>query len=173
MENGNLANVLPALFAMHTITLVGDHSIMVSTDTTERDRLDDERQVQHDRLNYADFETRQASLTKHSMMRVNLQAWDYQLGNNINGWCIGCTLKSNVYGGRWSQCSHLTLERAIIMGCEWAKRKNVTFSFSLNDLPTDIRNELVQHLETREWAGQDLGFPENDPWSVYADGTGT
>jgi len=148
-KTGDLSALLAALRAAAKLT-IADGKVTVSTDTAEIDALRAEMNARRDAVVFGGPRERDEILCAFQRDEYRLGAWHYTLGQNIYGWCVGESLRSNMGGGRWAQTPHgYTLAQAIEWGCEQAQRRNVKFSFSLSKLPKDTRVEVEALIASR------------------------
>lgn len=144
LKTGNVALILAALATMKHVVLSADSTVTVSTDTSEIDALHAEMLKERDK--HLDFRSRDRVLHAFQAQEYSKGAWHYQLSSNIYGWCVGESLRSNMGGGRWAVTARgATLEECIVFGCTEAARKNVRFSFSLKQIPSD-HNDLAEAI---------------------------
>lgn len=140
LKLGNERDLLTALEGI-TAVLDAEGRITCSTDTSEVDAGRAEMNAQ--RARQIDSQERDRILVRFQHLEYSMGAWHYTLGSNIYGWAVGSSLRSNIGGGRWAITPRgYTLAEAIVWGCREAKKKNVTFTFFLTQMPLEIREAV-------------------------------
>jgi len=149
LKTGDIQLILNALhFAVATPTgWKGDTILTWSCDTAEVDALNEECVREMNGVYYG--RERDRVLCKFQMREYGMGAKSYMLNSNIYGYAVGDSLSSNMGGGRWA-CTPRGLDfaQAVDFGVRQAlTQKNVTFSFCLSWVPSDVVPFLPKHLQ--------------------------
>lgn len=67
----------------------------------------------------------------------------WTLSTNMYGWAVGCTMLSNIQGGKWAKTSRgATLEECLKYGYAKTRLDENVFSVSFEQLPEEVRKGL-------------------------------
>jgi len=117
--------------------------VRFATDVSEVEALRAECKVERDRVRKFGGRAADDILCRYQVREHGLGARSYHLSRNIYGYCVGDQMASNIAGGRFSCTPRgYSLEQAIEWGINVARRKNVSFEVSLDELPAEVQAAL-------------------------------